>query len=315
MMGLKYNIVCIANEAYAQHTAVMLASLINQNPQKLFRIFLMTYTMSKNTKQKLQQVVKGHGELHILEDDYTDSEIMALKSETSTKSWNSIMYLKLLIPQKLPTDVERFLFLDVDMIIYHNIEELYHTNLKGCILAACDDYKYQQAHRSRLGLKKTEEYINSGVMVVDLTAWRKKEKQCPMIKFLEGYKEILNNDQDGFALYFRGEIKLLPNKWNVTTFYFEQSPRILDKYLPEVNELRHHPFIIHFCEPIKPWFADCKHPYRYLYKKYLKQTPWVDYHFPFFIHPLSVKFWRNEAKYWLNRWSIRRDEMALVSLK
>lgn len=315
MMGLKYNIVCIANEAYAQHTAVMLASLINQNPQKLLRIFLMTYTMSKNTKQKLQQVVKGHGELHILEDDYTDSEIMALKSETSTKSWNSIMYLKLLIPQKLPTDVERFLFLDVDMIIYHNIEELYHTNLKGCILAACDDYKYQQAHRSRLGLKKTEEYINSGVMVVDLTAWRKKEKQCPMIKFLEGYKEILNNDQDGFALYFRGEIKLLPNKWNVTTFYFEQSPRILDKYLPEVNELRHHPFIIHFCEPIKPWFADCKHPYRYLYKKYLKQTPWVDYHFPFFIHPLSVKFWRNEAKYWLNRWSIRRDEMALVSLK
>lgn len=315
MIGLKYNIVCIANEAYAQHTAVMLASLTNQNPQKLFRIFLMTYTMSENTKQKLQQVVKGHGELHILEDDYTDSEIMALKSETSTKSWNSIMYLKLLIPQKLPTDVERFLFLDVDMIIYHNIEELYHTNLKGCILAACDDYKYQQAHRSRLGLKKTEEYINSGVMVVDLTAWRKKEKQCPMIKFLEGYKEILNNDQDGFALYFRGEIKLLPNKWNVTTFYFEQSPRILDKYLPEVNELRHHPFIIHFCEPIKPWFADCKHPYRYLYKKYLKQTPWANYHFPYFIHPLSVKFWKNEAKYWLNRWSIRRDEMALVSLK
>lgn len=315
MIDLMYNIVCIANEAYAQHTAVMLASLINQNLQKFFRIFLMTYTMSENTKQKLQQVVKGHGELHILEDDYTDSEIMALKSETSTKSWNSIMYLKLLIPQKLPTDVERFLFLDVDMIIYHNIEELYHTNLKGCILAACDDYKYQQAHRSRLGLKKTEEYINSGVMVVDLTAWRKKEKQCPMIKFLEGYKEILNNDQDGFALYFRGEIKLLPNKWNVTTFYFEQSPRILDKYLPEVNELRHHPFIIHFCEPIKPWFADCKHPYRYLYKKYLKQTPWVDYHFPFFIHPLSVKFWRNEAKYWLNRWNIRRDEMALVSLK
>lgn len=315
MIDLMYNIVCIANEAYAQHTAVMLASLINQNLQKFFRIFLMTYTMSENTKQKLQQVVKGHGELHILEDDYTDSEIMALKSETSTKSWNSIMYLKLLIPQKLPTDVERFLFLDVDMIIYHNIEELYHTNLKGCILAACDDYKYQQAHRSRLGLKKTEEYINSGVMVVDLKAWREKEKQCPMIKFLEGYKEILNNDQDGFAIYFRGEIKLLPNKWNVTTFYFEQVPRILDKYLPEVNELRHHPFIIHFCEPIKPWFADCKHPYRYLYKKYLKQTPWVDYHFPFFIHPLSVKFWRNEAKYWLNRWNIRRDEMALVSLK
>lgn len=310
-----YNIVCIANEIYAQHTAVMLTSLFYQNPQKLFRVFLMTYSMTEDTKKKLQLIVEGHGKLYILEDNYANSEITNLKSETTTKSWNPIMYLKLLIPQKLPMDVERFLFLDVDMIINHDIKELYHTDLKNFTLAACDDYKYQQAHRSRLGLKKTEEYINSGVMVVDLTAWRKKEKQCPMIKFLEGYKEILNNDQDGFALYFRGEIKLLPNKWNVTTFYFEQSPRILDKYLPEVNELRHHPFIIHFCEPIKPWFADCKHPYRYLYKKYLKQTPWANYHFPYFIHPLSVKFWKNEAKYWLNRWSIRRDEMALVSLK
>lgn len=310
-----YNIVCIANETYAQHTAVMLTSLFYLNPQKLFRVFLMTYSMTEDTKKKLQLVVEGHGKLYILEDNYATSEITNLKSETTTKSWNPIMYLKLLIPQKLPMDVERFLFLDVDMIINHDIEELYHIDLENFTLAACDDYKYQQAHRVRLGLKETEEYINSGVMVINLKTWREKEKRCPMIEFLKDYKEVLNNDQDGFAIYFRGEIKLLPNKWNVTTFYFEQSPRVLDKYLPEVNELRHHPFIIHFCEPIKPWFADCKHPYRYLYKMFLKQTPWANYRFPYFIHPRSVKFWRNEAKYWLNRWNIRRDEMTLVSLK
>lgn len=310
-----YNIVCIANEAYAQHSAVMLTSLFHQNPQKSFRIFLMTNTMTENTKKRLKHVVESHGELYFLEDDYYNSGITMLKSETSTKSWNSIMYLKLLIPQKIPVDVERFLFLDVDMIINHDIDELYNTDLDGYILAACDDYKYQQAHRDRLGLKEIDEYINSGVMVIDLKAWREKEKQCPMIEFLEGYKDVLNNDQDGFALYFRGEIKLLPNKWNVTTFYFEQTPRILDKYLLEVNELRSQPYIIHFCEPIKPWFADCKHPYQNLYKKYLKQTPWSNYKFPFFMSPLSVKYWRSELKYWLNRCGIRKDEMNLISLK
>lgn len=271
--------------------------------------------MSEYTKLKLQNVIGDHGDLNIFEDDYTNLGIMTLKSETSTKSWNPIMYLKLLIPQKLPVDVERFLFLDVDIIINHDIDELYNTDLDGYILAACDDYKYQQSHRDRLGLKEIDEYINSGVMVIDLKAWREKEKQCQMINFLENYKEILNNDQDGFALYFRGEIKLLPNKWNVTTFYFEQTPRILDKYLSEVNELRRHPYIIHFCEPIKPWFADCKHPYQYLYKKYLKQTPWSDYKFPFFISPLSMTFWKNELKYWLNRNGIRKDAMNLISLK
>ena len=310
-----YNIVCIANEAYAQHAAVMLTSLFHQNPQKSFRIFLMINTMTENTKKRLKHVVESYGELYFLEDDYYNPGIAMLKSETSTKSWNPIMYLKLLIPQKLPVDVERFLFFDVDMIINHDIDELYNTDLDGYILAACDDYKYQQSHRDRLGLKEIDEYINSGVMVIDLKAWREKEKQCPMIEFLEGYKYVLNNDQDGFALYFRGEIKLLPNKWNVTTFYFEQTPRILDKYLLEVNELRSQPYIIHFCEPIKPWFADCKHPYQYLYKRYLKQTPWSNYRFPFFMSPLSVKYWRSELKYWLNRCGIRKDEMNLISLK
>lgn len=309
-----YNIVCIADEAYAQHTAVMLASLFATNPDKTFRVFLMTYTMSSETKRRLQEVVRGHGELHILEDDYKDSGIDALKTETTNKAWNPIMYLKLLIPQKLPQDVERFLFLDVDMVINHDIDELYHTDLQGNIVAACDDYKFQAAHRQRLGLKADELYVNSGVMVIDLKAWREKESRCPMIDFLKTYKEVLNNDQDGFAIYFRGQIMLLPNRWNVTTFYFEQEPRIMPQYMAEVDELRKNPYIIHFCEPIKPWFRDCKHSYSCLYRKYLMMTPWRDYRFPYFVSPLSVKYWKDELKYWLNRWGVRREAMAMVKM-
>lgn len=308
------NIVCIADEAYAQHTAVMLASLFDHNPTRRFRVFLMTYTMSSETKRRLAEVAKGHGELHILEDDYKDSGIDALKTETTNKAWNQIMYLKLLIPQMLPHDVERFLFLDVDMVINHSIDELYSIDLKGNIVAACDDYKFQDAHRQRLGLKKTELYVNSGVMVVDLMAWREKEKRCPMIDFLKAYKEVLNNDQDGFAIYFRGQIMSLPNRWNVTTFYFEQEPRILDKYIGEVDELRRNPYIIHFCEPIKPWFADCKHPYRSLYRKYLAKTAWKNYRFPYFVSPFSLKFWKETVKYWLNCWGVRKEPMTMVKI-
>lgn len=310
---MTYNIVCIADEAYAQHTAVMLASLFVHNRDKLFRVFLMTYTMSSETKGRLAEVVGGHGELHILEDDYKESGIDALRTETTDKVWNPIMYLKLLIPQKLPQDVERFLFLDVDMVINHDIDELYRTDLEGNIVAACDDYKFQAAHRQRLGLKNDELYVNSGVMVIDLKAWREKECRCPMIDFLETYKEVLNNDQDGFAIYFRGQIMLLPNKWNVTTFYFEQEPRIMPQYLPEVEELRRNPYIIHFCEPIKPWYRDCKHPYHHLYRKYLLMTPWREYRFPCFVSPLSLIFWKDEMKYWLNRWGVRSEAMAMVN--
>lgn len=49
------------------------------------------------------------------------------------------MYLKLFIPQLLPADAGRCLFLDVDMIINADITELYHMDLSGKIIAAAED--------------------------------------------------------------------------------------------------------------------------------------------------------------------------------
>lgn len=312
-----YHIICIADENYAQHTAVMLCSLLENNRGKVFHIFLMTYTMTESTKQRLYQTVEKYGSrLTVIEDNYENSSIAMLKSATSTKTWNSIMYLKTLIPQYLPDDVERFLFLDVDIVVHADIAPLYNTDMKDCIIAACEDYQYQQVHKDRLGLNTDDLYINSGVMVVDLSQWRKMEKQRPMADFLRDNAQLLNNDQDVFALYFKRKITLLStNQWNATTFFFEQKPRVLDKYLQEVNIVRCNPYIIHFCEPIKPWFKECKHPYRNEYKKYLRMTPWKDYKYPSCKIVYGKPVWRYILKYWLNRWGIRKEAMCLITIK
>lgn len=310
-----YNLVCIADETYAQHAAVMIASLFATNPSKQFRVFLMTFVMQKETKKKLEDMVNEYGSITFIENDYEGTGIQTLKSETSTKAWNPIMYLKLLIPQFLPQDVDRFLFLDVDMVVNADIEPLYEIPFSGNIVYACEDYKYLQAHKYRLGLREEDLYINSGVMMVDLKAWREKDKQFPTIECLKQYADRLNNDQDGFALYFKGEIALLPtNKWNATTFFFEQEPRILDKYLAEVDKVRRNPYIIHFCEPVKPWFKDCLHPYRNLYRKYLEMTPWKDYKYPMSGTYRGLALVKYYIKYWLNACGIRREPMSLVRL-
>ena len=309
-----YNIVCIADENYAQHTAVTLCSLLENNKEKKFHVSLMTYAMTDSTKQKLHQVVEEYGSrLTIIEDDYEKSSIATLKSATSTKAWNSIMYLKTLIPQYLPDDVNRFLFLDVDMIVRADIDPLYNIDMQGNVIAACEDYLYQQVHKDRLELSDNDLYINSGVMVVDLGQWREMEKQHPMADFLKDNARLLNNDQDVFALYFKNKIMLLStSQWNATTFFFEQKPRVLDKYLPEVDVVRHHPYIVHFCEPIKPWFKECKHPYRNEYKHYLQKTPWKDYKIPSCKTAYGKPVWKYTLKYWLNRLGIRCDFMMTM---
>jgi len=312
-----YPIVCIADEAYAQHAAVMLASLLATNPDKSFDVYLMTYVMQEETKRWLQEVVQGRGRLTIIEDDYRSSGIYALQSDTGFKAWNPIMYLKLLIPKYLPQEIESFLFLDVDIVVNQDVTPLYELAKEGdgkTVVWACEDYKFQDAHKGRLGLGDDDLYINSGVMMVNLKRWREKELSLPTLQFLTDYKERIHNDQDAFALYFKGEIALLPTcQWNATTFFFEQLPRVLDKYLCEVPQVRCNPYIVHYCEPVKPWFRDCHHPYRHLYRQYLQATPWRKKGLPFWGNPYSFSFWKNELKYWLNRWGFRYEEMALVS--
>lgn len=308
------NIVCIATEDYAQHAAVMLCSLLENNREEPFRVFLMTYTMTADTKHRLHEVVEGRGaQLTIIEDSYEGCGLESLRCDTGVKAWNAIMYLKLLIPQYLPQDVDRFLFLDVDMVVNASVRPLYDTDLKGCIVAACEDYEFCGVHKVRLGLPDDELYVNSGVMVVDLRAWREKQLSDPMFDFLSQRRDVVRDDQDAFALYFRSRIMLLPtNQWNATTFFFERRPRILSKYLGEVSAVREHPYIIHFCEPPKPWYRECKHPYRGLYKQYLLMTPWRHYLFPSCGTVYNRPVWQYTLKYWLNVLGLRWDEMMMV---
>lgn len=311
-----YNILCIADENYAQHAAVMLCSLLETNRDKTFRVFLMTFQMQERTKRQLHEVVESRGsELTIIEDNYEGAGIETLKCDTGVKAWNPIMYLKLLIPKYVPQDIDRFLFLDVDIVVNHDISPLYNIELCSNIIAACEDYEFCGVHKSRLGFPEDELYVNSGVMVVDLKAWRSKLVEMPMFEFLQEWKDIIHDDQDAFALYCRGKIMLLPsNQWNATTFFFEHRPRILSKYLNEVEIVRKEPYIIHFCEPIKPWFKECKHPYRKLYQKYLNMTPWKNYRFPSCHEAYGKPVWQYTVKYWLNALGLRKDEMMMVRI-
>lgn len=299
---MHYNIVIVSNEGYIQHAAVMLTSLFCTNKDKHFIVYLLTDGITKETMSKLQTVCVTHGaELKVITcgiDNLGDFPV---------GQWNPIMYFKLLIPQLLPATEKRYLFLDVDMIVYDDITSLYHWNLQDKVIAAAEDMPDCITFKPRLGLKDTDFCINSGVMVCDLEKWRLMEQEQPIMAYATNIISIIVNEQDVLACYFKDKIALLPIRWNMTTFYFNRKPKIFSKYLPELEAAKRFPGIIHFAAPIKPWFKDCQHPYRKLYKKYLMLTPWKKYHFPIFE---QLSWWgriKKTIRNWLNRIGIIRD--------
>ncbi len=60
-MKQPYNIVCVSDESYIQHTAVMLCSLFETNKNNIFHIYLLTPDVSQVSRQRLTALCKYYG--------------------------------------------------------------------------------------------------------------------------------------------------------------------------------------------------------------------------------------------------------------
>lgn len=302
-----YNIVVVADEGYIQHTAVMLCSLFNTNKDKCFRVFFLTTGISDENTQRISELCN----------EYASSlEVMNIPldsiSDLPCGMWTTFIYLKLFMPTVLPADANRCMFLDGDMVINDDIEALYNIDLGKCVIAAAVDNPDGETHKQRLGLQPLDVYINSGVMVCNLKKWRQMENERSIFDYTRSIASVIMNEQDVIAKYFQGKITVLPIRWNMVTHYFLRKPKIYDKYLGGLKDAKQHPGIIHFCAPIKPWFKDCDHPYRFLYKRYLRYTTWSDYSFPFYENISFFKRIKKRTKILLDKIGVRHEIMALT---
>lgn len=302
-----YNIVVVSDEGYVQHTGVMLYSLFCLNKDKYFRIFYITDYISDSNRLNLENLCisfKAKIEFKICNID------LILKFPCG--NWSHLIYLKLYIPIILPNDVDRCLFLDSDIIVNDDINDLYNIDLNDNIIAAAEDNPDGDLHKKRLGLSSNDIYINSGVVVCDILNWKQAQQNRDIFRFAQSMVHKIINEQDVLSFYFKGKIKILPIRWNMVTHYFLRVPKIYDKYLTELSLSRKKPGIIHFCSPIKPWFKDCDHPYGNLYRKYLLETVWKHYKFPIYENLSFYKRVKKKIKYFFNSLGIRKDKMFLT---
>lgn len=268
------NILCVASDNYIQHAGVTLASLFENNKDIHFVVYLMTEYISAPSKEKLKGFVEFYdNEIIFIQDNFEIINTLPL-----TGNWSKLVYLKLFIPYYIPQTVKRLLIIDVDIIFNGSIRELLNIDMDKYALAGVEDYDASTDHKKRLGIPDDKSYVNGGFIYANMDKWRDAYKQNLFFSFLEKHKDhIICQEQDIINGVFQNEIYTLPIKWNMLSLFFAYRPRCFKKYLPQLEEAKKNPLVIHFCEMYKPWEKESFHPYRSLYFKYLKLTPWKDY--------------------------------------
>lgn len=180
--------------------------------------------------------------------------------------WTTSIYYRLLFPQLLPASVHKFLYLDTDIIILQNLRELFATELSGRPIAAVQD---KIVLRPELPMLHPESYFNSGVMLVDKTAWLAQNISAKAIEFIQNNAEkLVNPDQDALNAALLGNWVKLEKRFNLM---FEEVPA--DLLRNNYAEFLRGIVVLHYTTQHKPWAMIGRNRLRYLYHHYLNSAP------------------------------------------
>lgn len=153
------------------------------------------------------------------------------------------------------------IYLDADIIVTEDLQSLFTVDLEKYYIAGCRDIwidmmseKAREKRRKRTGIPSMQDYVNAGVLVMNLQKMREEGLDKVFLQHLN--KDYLFEDQDIINVCCYGKIKHLPAKWNIYTLFLGSLNEMRDNGISEdvLRDFKARKGIIHYATPfIRPW--------------------------------------------------------------
>lgn len=264
------------DENYVKLTAVSIHSLLKHNPGAA--IVILTSGISSTSAAFLQRFVTDRGGLCELID--VDDRLKGLRDIGACGYVSFSAYSRLFIPTLLANRFDRAVYIDGDTLIVDSLAELSDLDLQGKPFAIGYDCIHN-SYKKLIGLKPSAPYFNSGVLVMDLAEWTRRNCTDRILDYMKNVRHnLMFGDQDYFSLVLATDAAILPPQYNFLT-HFQLFRRAQDTcFVMDVPENCWYdnaafaaalakPAIYHFLGHTlgRPWFKESLNPLRPLYVK------------------------------------------------
>ena len=211
---------CIDNN-YPLYTMLVINSiLLNNKSQSKYTFYIINNNLSlwNKLRMKLYVYLKGEKiEFIKVDTSVIDNGKNLFDSNEITKHVSRIGTARILLPKLLPKEINKVLYLDSDMLVVSDLKELYDISLDNCYAAMALDISVYNQITNREGYilegKEQNYYYNTGMILVNLLAWRKYNLSDLMIDYLR-QNNIKFGDQDALNVVLKNNIKQISNKYN-----------------------------------------------------------------------------------------------------
>lgn len=237
------------DDNYAPFLAVALNSAVkNCSSENLYKAIILYRDLTEENKKKLSSFSRKNFSVEFAEmksglDSITDMMSNRLRCDYFTLT----IYFRLFIPTMFP-QYDKGIYIDSDVVVSGDLAELFNTDIGDSLIGGCTDKSVAEVPElvrymeEAVGVKK-EEYINSGVLLMNLKELRRVRFDEHFLRLLNTYHfDCIAPDQDYLNAVCNGKIRYLDPIWDAMPN--ENTP-------PLANAK-----IIHYNLFAKPWCYD-----------------------------------------------------------
>lgn len=281
MARARMNIATALNSKYMRYTHVMLTSLFMNQPDAEIHVYLLHNDLTEQDQKYLSELAEAYSHtIHFLLIDNT----MFSADLPTTSEWTIEAYYRLMLVDILPSDVDRLLYLDVDMIINKPLLEMYSTDFEGNLLCVCKDMGVDSTFPDIIRNEIFKEHIANGYVYFNsgMILWNiEKMRETYNFRYYMDVAKALNYqifapDQDLLNYIHWQEVKHLDE------YQYNLFARMAFQYGIRYEDVKKETTIIHYTG-MKPWSGEYVHfDIEKFWWEYAKLTP--------FYHELLEEF-------------------------
>lgn len=262
--GPPQHVVYCFDQNYEQHFGASVTSLLlNRRGPADLHVHVVIAELSEDLAARLGRLAEAFRvriDVHVV-----PAQDLQRLSGLKTKNKNmthltTATYYRVLLPNILPPDIGRALYIDSDTIVLSDLRALHDVDLGQAVAGAAVD-KGGVAMAAQRGLAR---YVNTGVLVMDLQRWRDGGYVERCLDYaLHNPDKISYGDQCAINAVCADALYVLEPRWNRFVVAQARPDDPADAA------------ILHFITGDKPWQAWYENKLGALYWRYLDVSPWA----------------------------------------
>ena len=250
--GASANLLFCVNQKMLGLMSTCLKSLLRSGGYGYYDVFVLHSDLEESIQRAMERDFQERVTFHFLR---VPEELFADFPETAR--YPRQIYYRLAAPLLLPRELDRILYLDVDVVVINSLRPFYEVDFESSYFVGCTHTRefLTKLNQARLQSDKAVAYINTGVLLMNLNVLRQVIRLEEISAYVrEHEKALILPDQDILTALYGDRIKLVDSlRWNlsdrVLAFYNGAHP----KEKRDVNWVRENTSIVHYCGRNKPW--------------------------------------------------------------